>query len=159
MKPSRVGIVACLAVPLLASCSAEPVKPVATTQMAYSCCEAKDVDTLYQPGQTVTVHWTVQSPDNPAASPPQVELAARLTGPYATVDGLKAATADTRSAAGEVTFTAAPVRPSGAPDERPVSTIAIGPDAKPGYYSLITSIREDGDTADGAGIVRVVPKT
>ncbi|MBM0258105.1 hypothetical protein JNW89_16060 [Micromonospora sp. 4G55] len=127
--------------------------------VTYSCCEAQDVDRPYQPGQTLTVHWTVESPDEPGRTPPQVELTARLTGPFATVGDLKAATEGTPNVPRLVTLAAAPVRPSGTPDERPVSTVAIGSDAKPGYYNLVTSVVDGGNTASGGGsIVQVVPK-
>jgi hypothetical protein len=126
--------------------------------VSYTCCDAKDVDTHYQPGQTMAVHWIVNSENGTAEGGPQVELAARLTGPYAAVADLKAAASDTRSASGDVTFAAAPVRPSGTAGERPVSTILIGSDAKPGYYNLIFSVTQDGGTVGGASIVRVVAK-
>ncbi|MEV4810732.1 hypothetical protein [Micromonospora avicenniae] len=64
----------------------------------------------------------------------------------------------TPNAPGLVTFTAAPVRPSGTPDERPVSTIAIGPEAEPGYYNLVTSVGGGDDTASSGSVIRVVPK-
>ncbi|MER7445074.1 hypothetical protein [Micromonospora avicenniae] len=158
MHASRVRLLTCLVVPLLAACSTEPAGPVTAAPATYTCCEAQDVDRLYQPGQTLTVHWTVESPDERGGTPPQVELTARLTGPFATVGDVKAATEGTPSAPGLVTFTAAPVRPSGTPDERPVSTIVIAPEAKPGYYNLVTSVRSDDNTASGGSIVRVVPK-
>ncbi|MEU4679852.1 hypothetical protein [Micromonospora sp. NPDC023737] len=87
-----------------------------------------------------------------------VELAARLTGPFATAGDVKAATEAAPSAPGLVTFTAAPVRPSSTPDERPVSTIVIGPEAEPGYYNLVTSVGGDDHTVSSGSIVRVVPK-
>ncbi|NED51523.1 hypothetical protein G3I24_11490 [Micromonospora aurantiaca] len=122
---------------------------------AYTCCQDLDVDRPYQPGQTLTVQWTVESPDEPGSTSPQVELTARLTGPYGTVDDLKAASA----APGLVTFTATPVRPTGTPGERPASTIAIGPAAKPGFYDLVTSVIGDGNTtASGSSIIQVAPK-
>ncbi|MET7748691.1 hypothetical protein [Micromonospora sp. NPDC005367] len=104
------------------------------------------------------MRWIVEAPDEPGGAPPQVELTARLTGPFATVGDIKAATEATPDAPGLVTFTAAPVRPSGTPDERPVSTIAIGPEAEPGYYNLVTSVAGDDNTTSGGSIVRVVPK-
>ncbi|MFD2767082.1 hypothetical protein [Micromonospora eburnea] len=145
---------ACLVLPLLAACGTEPAGPEGATSVTYSCCEAGDIDRPYQPGQTLTVHWTVESPEQPAVAPPQVELTARLTGPYATTGDLKAA-ADP----GPATFEAAPVRPSGGPDERPVSTIVIGTDAEPGYYNLVTAVVSDGSTVSGASIIRVVAPT
>ncbi|MFG3701198.1 hypothetical protein ACGF5C_25295 [Micromonospora sp. NPDC047620] len=158
MNASRVLLLTCLVTPLLAACGAEPSGPVAAVPVTYTCCEAQDVDRLYQPGQTLTVHWTVESPGEPGATPPQVELTARLTGPFATVGDLKDATAATPAVPGLVTFAAAPVRPSGTPDERPVSTIVIGPDAKPGYYNLVTSVVGDNTASGGGSIVRVAPR-
>ncbi|MCZ7438130.1 hypothetical protein O7598_17100 [Micromonospora sp. WMMC241] len=158
MNVTRVRLLACVVIPLLAACDAEPSSPETAASVTYSCCEAQDVDKPYQPGQTLTVHWTVEPSDEPGGTPPQVELTARLTGPFATVGDLKAATEGTPSVPGLVTFAAAPVRPSGTPDERPVSTLVIDPDAKPGYYNLVTSVVDGGSTAGGDSIVQVVPK-
>ncbi|MFJ8581612.1 hypothetical protein [Micromonospora sp. NPDC093277] len=155
MNASRVRLLTCMVIPLLTACGPAPSEAM---PMTYTCCEALDVDKPYQPGQTLTVDWTVESPEEPAGTPPQVELAALLTGPFATVGDLKAATeGGAPTVPGLVTFAAAPFRPSGMPDERPVSTIVIGPDAKPGYYNLVTSVVGDGNTTSGASIIRVVP--
>ncbi|MGC4815186.1 hypothetical protein ACLQ29_32135 [Micromonospora sp. DT228] len=162
MKMRWVPLLACLVMPLLAACDADPADPagpVTATSVTYSCCEARDVDRPYQPGQTLTVHWAVESPDEPGGTPPQVELTARLTGPFAAVGDLKAATEGTPTVPGLVTFAAAPVRPSGTPDERPISTIVIAADAKPGYYNLVTAVVGGDNTASGGGsVVRVVPR-
>ncbi|MEU2985454.1 hypothetical protein ABZ647_13735 [Micromonospora aurantiaca] len=66
MKSPRLRLLSCLAVPLLAACAAEPSEMVAEVPPAYTCCEDLDVDRPYQPGQTLTVQWTVESPDDPA---------------------------------------------------------------------------------------------
>ncbi|MEU5527081.1 hypothetical protein ABZ744_09085 [Micromonospora chersina] len=159
MNASRVRLLTCLVMPLLAACGTEPSGPVTAAPVTYTCCDARDVDRPYQPGQTLTVHWTVEYPDEPGGTPPQVELTARLTGPFATVGDVKAATEATQTAAGLVTFAAAAVQPSGTPDERPASAVVIGPDARPGYYNLVTSVVDGGNTASGGGsIIRVVPK-
>lgn len=156
MNSPRLCLLSCLVVPLLAACGAEPSEMVAEVPPpAYTCCEDLDVDRPYHPGQTLTVRWTVESPDEPGSTSPQVELTAHLTGPYGTVDDLKAASA----VAGLVTFTATPVRPAGTPGERPVSTIVIGPDAEPGFYDLVTSVVGDGNTTtSGSSIIQVAPK-
>lgn len=156
MNSPRLRLLSCLVVPLLAACGAEPSEMVAEVPpSAYTCCEDLDVDRPYQAGQTLTVRWTVESPDEPGSTSPQVELTAHLTGPYGTVDDLKAASA----VAGLVTFTATPVRPAGTPGERPVSTIVIGPDAEPGFYDLVTSVVGDGNTTtSGSSIIQVAPK-
>jgi hypothetical protein len=158
MKAPRVALVACLALASLVGCSAHPSGPAPAAPKTYTCCKAKDIDTPYRPGDILTIHWIANSSNGPAASSPGVELTARLTGPYQTVDELKAATPDTRHADGEVTFTAPPVHPSGTPDEQPVSIIVIGTDAKPGYYNLVFSVAQNGGTSGGASIVRVLAK-
>lgn len=158
MNVTRVRLLTCMVMPLLAACDAEASGPVTAASVTYSCCEAQDVDRPYQPGQTLTVHWTAESSEEPGGTPSQVELTARLTGPFATAGDLKAVTEGTPTVPGLVTFTASPVRPSGTPDERPVSTIVIGPDANPGYYNLVTSVVDGGNTASGGSIVQVVPK-
>jgi hypothetical protein len=158
MKASRVVLIACLTLASLVGCSADPSMPASATSTTYTCCEANDVDRAYHPGETLTIHWIVTSPTGAAAPSPGVELTARLTGPYQTVDKLKAATPDTRHVDGKATFTAPPVHPSGKPDEQPVSTIAIGADAEPGYYNLEFSVATSGGTSGGASIVQVVAK-
>lgn len=157
MKLRRLTFAACLALTSLTACSTGSSTSPAASPVTYTCCAAEDVDTLYQPGQTMTLHWIVKSNDTAEGSP-QVELTARLTGPYETVAEIKLMTSDAPGTPGHVTFAAVPLRPSGAPGERPVSTILIGSDAKPGYYSLVFSITEDGGAVSGASIVRVVDK-
>ncbi|GAB1643775.1 hypothetical protein [Krasilnikovia sp. MM14-A1259] len=148
------------AVALLAACdpgtSDKAGDAVTPARVTYTCCSAKDVDPPYRPGQTMSVHWKAAPPDGPSAGAPQVELTARLTGPYASVDGLKAATEDLQGAAGDVTFTAPAIRPSGTPGEQPVSTILIDADARPGYYDLITSVKQGGTSNSGASVIQVV---
>jgi hypothetical protein len=159
MKAWGLVVVACLVPPVLSGCGPSPSTITASTPTTYTCCDSRDVDTVYQPGQNVTVHWIVKPGTDSAAKPSQVELAARLTGPYAGVGDLKnAARSKAAPVSGEVTFEAGPVRPSGVADERPVSVIPIAADALPGYYNLITSVRQGGGSVSGASVVRVTPE-
>jgi len=155
MSLCQVVMVACLAVFGLAACS-EPATP-APVGPSYSCCEAKDIETVYRPGQTLALHWLV-TPGEVGAPARHLELAARLTGPFGSVDDLKATTSRAGHAAGRVTFSAATVRPTGEPRERPVSSIAISPEAEPGYYDLISSVTEGGGTVSGETIIQVTAK-
>ncbi|MEU8184581.1 hypothetical protein AB0B85_21290 [Micromonospora sp. NPDC049044] len=117
------------------------------------------MNTVYQPGQAMTVHWIVKPGTDPAAKAAQVELTARLTGPYGDASELKsAAGGTTRPGSAEVTFEAQPVRPSGAAGERPVSVIPIAVEALPGYYNLTFAVQQGGATVGGASIVRVAPR-
>ncbi|BEL09466.1 hypothetical protein Q0Z83_076570 [Actinoplanes sichuanensis] len=124
--------------------------------VTYTCCSAEDVDRPYRPGQTLLVHWTAESPAAPVTDSPQVELTARLTGPYATVDELKTAIGERGDDAGKVTFEAQPLRPTGTPGEQPVSSIPISSDARPGFYNLTTAENQAGRTASGGSIIRVI---
>lgn len=135
--------------------ASSPAGPTSTGQ-AYTCCAAADVNRDYEPGQTLTIHWIV-APGKLSrdSSPRQIELNARLTGPYATVGDLKAA----GDLAGELTFAAPPVRPSGQAGEQPVSSILIPPSAPAGYYNLVTSVTAPAGTTSGATVIRVISKT
>ncbi|GGM33177.1 hypothetical protein GCM10011608_17090 [Micromonospora sonchi] len=157
MKAPLVRLLACLAVvPLLAGCIAEASHEPTASPMTYSCCETADIEKLYQPGQTFTLHWIVGVRDASATVPPRVELQASLTGPYATEAELKDAEMGVVTVPGLVTYTAEPVRPAGTPDEQPVSVIPIAPAAKPGYYNLASSMVDGDATASGASIIRIV---
>ncbi|GGM56393.1 hypothetical protein ACFFX1_29475 [Dactylosporangium sucinum] len=156
MKPCRTLVIGSLVL-AMASCTATPSIPTGTAT-TYTCCEAADIDRDYQPGQTLTVHWTVVPGTLTAGGPAhEVELNARLTGPYATVSDLK--TASGNDLEGGSTFTADPVRPSGQAGEQPVSSILIPLTAAAGYYDLITSVSGPPGSYGGASIIRVIPKT
>ncbi|MGW3855802.1 hypothetical protein [Micromonospora arida] len=159
MKTCRFVAAACLALLVATGCGSGRSTSAAGTPTTYTCCDGQDVDTVYQPGQEMTVHWIVQPGTDPAAKPAQVELTARLTGPYGDISELKSAAGGTaRPALGEVTFEAQPVRPSGAAGERPVSVIRIPEDAPPGSYNLIFAVDEGGGIVSGASVVRVAPE-
>ncbi|MCZ7375291.1 hypothetical protein [Micromonospora sp. WMMC250] len=155
-----VAAVACLALLVVSGCGPERPTTAAGTPTTYTCCDGEDVDTVYQPGQEMTVHWIVKPGSDPAAKPTEVELTARLTGPYGDVSELKSAAGGTTAPASEeVTFEARPVRPSGAAGERPASVIPIAEDAPPGFYNLIFALHEGGGGVSGASVVLVAPKT
>jgi hypothetical protein len=152
MSARRLIAAGCI-VTALASCT--PANPAQTaTPSRYSCCEADEVGQIYEPGQTMTIRWTVV-PGQPGAPPPQVTLTASLTGPYASVEDLKAAIADVTAPAEGSTLTAEPVRPSGQPGERPVSVIVLPTTAVPGYYRLRTTAAELGGEATGGSVIQV----
>ncbi|MFG1872492.1 hypothetical protein [Micromonospora arborensis] len=156
MKTCRLVAVVCLGMLVTSGCGSGRSTTAAGTPTTYTCCDGEDVDTVYRPGQEMTVHWIVRPASDPAVTPAEVELTARLTGPYGDVSELKSAAGGTEPpASGEVTFEAEPVRPSGAAGERPVSVIAIAEDAPPGYYNLLFSVHQGGGGVSGASVVRV----
>jgi len=93
----------------------------------------------------------------PAGAVVQVELTARLAGPYPTVADLKAADGKDPGDAG--TFAAELVRPSGPGREQPVSHIPIPTDARPGYYNLVASVTEPDSTVSAESVIHLVPRT
>ncbi|MBM7494263.1 hypothetical protein JOD64_005485 [Micromonospora luteifusca] len=160
MKACRLVVAAFLVCLVTSGCGLGQFTTAEGTSTTYTCCDATDVDTVYQPGQNIILQWIVMPGTAPAAKSPQVELTARLTGPYADPSELKnATTGKVRPASKEATFQAPPVRPSGAADERPSSVIPIAEDALPGYYNLIFAIREGDGSVSGASIVLVASKT
>jgi hypothetical protein len=142
----------------LASCTATSSSS-SETGPSYTCCEAADINRDYQPGDTLAIHWIVDpgklSSDSPTRA---LELNACLTGPYSTVSDLKKANGGQDLAAG-CTLSAAPIRPSGQPGERPVSLILIPPTALPGNYNLATSVSGPGFSFGGASVIQMISKT
>ncbi|MEN3611113.1 hypothetical protein AAH979_16335 [Plantactinospora sp. ZYX-F-223] len=151
MRPVRLALAALLGLSVTTACQGGPG---VTPGRQYSCCADRAPETAYRTGDTVTLRWTVRTIGTPSG-PPQVELNARLVGPYPDVSALKAAP-DTREATGDVTVAAPPVRPTGAAGEEPTSVLQIPADAGPGYYSLVWSADEPGGSFSAAGIVQVV---
>jgi hypothetical protein len=158
MKVSRAWLLVCLIAPLMTACVTVRTETSTAPPVTYTCCETAEIDKLYEPGETFTLHWMVEVSDEPTtAAPRQVDLKAELTGPFATVEELKAAMESPAGPAGRATFQAGTVRASGAPDDRPVSTIAIPADAEPGFYNLTTAIVDGDHSTGGMSIVQVAP--
>jgi hypothetical protein len=100
----------------------------------------------------LTIHWIV----NPAARiSGETELNAHMTGPYATVNDLKAGSGP----GGSPALSAEPIHPTGDRDERPASVIVIPPTARPGLYNLVMSRTEPGATVSSGSVIRVVAES
>jgi hypothetical protein len=122
----------------------------------YTCCVAADIDRIYHPGDTLTIHWIVQGSPAPSGAVLRFELNAHLDGPFGSVEELKSQVVHAKGqAAGPQTVAAAPVRPTGAAGEQPVSTIPIPLTAEPGYYNLETSVGAAGSTFSGGSIIQI----
>ncbi|MGC5051052.1 hypothetical protein ACLQ2S_06335 [Micromonospora sp. DT48] len=141
MELSRAWLVACLVVPPLTGCVTVRTETPMAPPVTYTCCETADIDRLYAPGQMFTLHWIVEESGEQSTTPPRpVDLEAELTGPFATVEALKAAMESSAGPAGPATFKAETVRTSSEPGHRPVSTSAIPTDAGTGFYNLVTTV-------------------
>jgi hypothetical protein len=125
----------------------------------YTCCAEADVNKLYHPGDTISIHWiVVPSTTAPGGHAPQVELRASLAGSFGTVGDLKQANGG-GTVRGDTTYEATPIRPSGQSGEQPVSLIAIPANAAPGYYNLTTSVTRPDFTVSGGAVIQITPKT
>jgi len=121
--------------------------PVATT--SYTCCPRDDVDRVWQPGETLTLHWTAR-PGTRSGASHVVRLTATLTGPYADAGALKRGAAAARRLQNVVTTTDERTEPA------PVSSIVLPSDLPPGLYNLATDVDLGGGShAGGASVVRV----
>jgi hypothetical protein len=117
---------------------------------------AADIDRIYHPGETLSIHWIVQGSPAPSGAVPHFELNARLSGSFGSVEELKSQVVHAEGrAAGPQTVAAAPLHPTGVAGEQPVSTILIPLTAAPGYYDLTFSVSEPGDTFSGGSIIQI----
>jgi hypothetical protein len=151
MRLYRV-VAATLSVVTLAACSDDAPSQPTGTVVTYSCCNEKDIDKQYRPGETFSLHWAVAAQEgSPGSSAP--ELNARLVGPFGDVAELKQNKTGTTASE---SFAATPLHPSDSMADRPVSSIVIPVDAQPGYYNLIFSEQRGGSRVEGASIIRIM---
>jgi len=153
----RVAMLAATVVAATVGCSSQapseaPGSAVKRGTFSYTCCATADIDRVYHPGDVVTVHWIVEEgAPTSATKPTQVDLSARLTGPYGDVSSLKQ-----RAATGAPAFSAAPIVTSDWAGGAPTSRLLIPANAAPGFYDLSTAAKSAGMTTGGGSIVRVV---
>ena len=124
---------------------------------AYTCCSAALVDTVYDPGEVIAIHWTR------VVLPPAVYghgvllLSARLLGPFASVEELKSTITSSPSSRQAVNVASSVKRVANTAYANPVTQVAIPSTATPGYYNLTVRMGSSPKSVVmGAGtIVRV----
>jgi len=122
----------------------------------YTCCLAADIDRVYHPGDTLSIHWIVQGTPAPSGAEPHFELNVSLSGSFGSVEELKSQVVQAKGqAAGPQTVAAEPLHPTGVAGEQPVSTILVPLTAAPGYYNLKFSVAEPGSTFSGGSIIQI----
>jgi hypothetical protein len=153
-----IGLVAALAAAVaLVACSEQPASGVYGSHL-YSCCSEVTANTIWHPGQRLTLHWTAEPPGvTTNATPHQVTLKLGLTGPYPTVEALKQATSQGTTPAGVRTVNAAPVTVNDRTVETPVSTLNLPADLAAGYYNLDTESISSGNSTGGGAVVMIAP--
>jgi hypothetical protein len=133
----------------LAGCSSAP--PVTFSRYQYSCCDASDVQRVWHPGETLTMHWTAQSAVTTDSTTQMLTLTASLSGPYADVNAVKG------GGAASTTLRAAPLSVSNATASSPVSVIALPAGLAPGFYDLTGTVAAPGSQSGGSSIIQVAP--
>jgi hypothetical protein len=149
----RLTIGSMVAVGFLYGCSPPNAGQPAVTYALYTftCCTASDVQSAWQPGGTVSLHWIVvaagATADNRALP---VTMTAALAGPYASVDGLKGGAPAAR------TLPAPAVNTDDRNPTAPTSTLALPSDLQPGFYNLAFKVDYGGgNIVAGASVVQV----
>jgi hypothetical protein len=138
------------AVLLLSGCTAPDVAS-SVPQYDYSCCSDQDVETIYSPDSTLSLHWivtptTVQT----AAIPGATSLEAILYGPFKTAEDVKE---DPHAGVGIKAPTLHPDVKAGSAE---TSEIAIPKGAEPGYYNLSFTVKWSPDfSTSGESIIRI----
>jgi hypothetical protein len=117
----------------------------------FTCCMASDVQSAWQPGATVSLHWIVVVAGATADSRPvPVTITAVLGGPYSSVSGLKGGAPAAR------TLPAAAVNTDDRNPAAPTSTFALPSDLDPGFYNLAFKVDYGGgNSVAGASVVQV----
>lgn len=156
LRHIRIAVLAATVVTSTVACSSPapsepPTSGVKRATFSYTCCTSADIDRVYRAGDVMKVHWIVQEGAPTSASQPtQVDLSAKLTGPYADVTSLKQhAPTDSPS------ISAAPLVTSDWAGGAPTSRLLIPANAAPGFYDLSTSTKSGGTGSGGGSVVRV----
>lgn len=136
-----------------AGCSASggtngPQRAVTT----FTCCTGRDVNRVYHPGDTMTIHWIKDTGRTGTHGQSAYMLKAELDGSFQGVVQAKAP-----HALGVHTASAhlIQVSPALADTATPVSRIRIAVDATPGLYNLTTTVIDGGSRESGTTIIRV----
>jgi hypothetical protein len=104
----------------------------------------------------MTGHWIVQNEvPTSATQSTEIDLSAKLSGPYADVSSLKQReVTGASSIAAAPSIAAVPIVTSDWAGGAPPSRLLILATAVPGFYDLSTAVKPGGMTAGGAGILR-----
>jgi len=121
----------------------------------YTCCSASVVDTIYHPGQTITVHWTRTrySLDGNQAAPTTLSMA--LNGPFRSVTSLKKDSIGPHPHPGHTTADSLTIRLMDNVAASPVSRIQIPNDASSGFYNMTQKTGTKNLWVSGASVIRI----
>jgi hypothetical protein len=144
----RTSLGVLLTTVLIAGCgnAAQPAGRYPTYQ--FNCCSASDVNPMWQAGQTVDLHWSVEpGPSTADDIAHTIILTAVLSGPYADAPTLKKAGGATHFIQGPV------IKTTNRDATPPVTTFILPADLPAGFYNLAIKMDFGGGNSMGAGSV------
>jgi hypothetical protein len=149
----------CALAAILTACTAVASKnAIRYSAYTYSCCvEVSASEVIWHPGQRLTLHWTAQPTTTTNASPSAVVLGLTLTGPFSTVDQLKAAISRGTKPAGVRTIDAPAVTVTDQTGGSPASELDLPSDLPAGYYNLGARTASGRSSAGGGAIIQILP--
>jgi hypothetical protein len=149
----RLAIAGMVVAGFLGACLPSSTGQSAATYARYTftCCTASDIQSAWQPGETVSLHWIVVAEGGTADSRPlPITITAVLAGPYADVNGLKGGAQAAR------TLSAAALNTDDRNPTPPTSTFALPSDLAAGFYNLAFKVDYGGgNSIGGASVVQV----
>lgn len=138
---------------LLAACGSLGPQPITYTAFQLTCCAKADIDQPWRPGTAVQLHWIIQQAPRTTTNPSHtVTISTVLTGPYPSVESLKASNVAARTVTGSVIQFDDRIRPNA----EVATTFALPADLPAGFYRLdIKWDFGDGNSAGSGTVVQV----
>jgi hypothetical protein len=137
---------------MLAACgnAAQPVGTYPTYR--FTCCTGSDIKQVWHPGQTVDLHFMVETgPLTADSAEHSLVLSAALSGAYADVATLK-------KSGGPAVIQGPVIKTSDRNSTPPVLSFVLSPDLPPGFYNLTIKWDSGGGNYWSTGsIVQVAP--
>ena len=152
-RPVRVGLCWGILVVgvLTAGCSDAGQSGVTYARFRFSCCTSADVSQVWRAGESVDLHWMVESATATTdAAPHPIVLTAILTGPYVDVLTLKKGGGAASAVQGPV------IRTDDRTPTPPVTAFLLPKDLPHGYYDLRFKVDfGNGNSEGGDSVVQV----
>jgi hypothetical protein len=143
---------------LVACSSASQNNAVSYQTYSYSCCAEITGTNTWHPGQHLVLHWRSESTGSRVETTPvPVVLTVRVTGPFPTVEALKASIGTNAKPLGARTVEAVAVPTVDRSGGAPASELYLPSDLPSGFYNLESAESSAGNASSGNSIIIVQP--
>jgi hypothetical protein len=127
----------------------------APATFSFTCCTGYDDSTVYHPGDEIRLSWTPVRETTGADQKETITLTAMLSKRFRSASAIKSG-AKVGKGVNIGPFSAeSSQRVSNRSDSSPVIVIRIPKDARAGYYDLVTSATQRGQSVSDASILRI----